>query len=241
MKTISSIKDPIFTHCQKARKKKGNLFLVEDFLIPKASNATFCTVHAILTRKHSFSLATHHISEGMMRRLYPTGKLPEAIALVEAKKAVWSDLSPCQTIVVLEQVLDAGNIGSIIRTSAALGATGVVILSSDPHQLYTRNCIRASMGTLFTHPVIIATKKEFFSFAKEKNLFLLATSPKGEKDLTTYTPPQNQPLALFIGNETNGLEEETIQACNCSAHLLMHNTESLNVAVFTGIALHCLL
>ena len=85
-----------------------------------------------------------------------------------------------QDIVVLADVSISGNIGAIIRTSLALGVGGIVLLNTDPVDVYDRRLIRASRGYVFALPVVTATTEELLHFCKQRDRPLLVTTPHAD-------------------------------------------------------------
>ena len=134
--------------------------------------------------------------------------------------------------VVLENTQDPGNLGTIIRTADAFGLTAVIVspTTCDP---YNDKVIRATMGSIWHIPVIRKTMDECFSFFGSMKIDTLAThlngSEPGAGDLKL-------PCAYFIGNEGDGLTDETASRCSKLIKIPMRGkAESLNAAVAASI------
>lgn len=132
---------------------------------------------------------------------------------------------------------DPGNLGSILRTVDAVGASGVLLLDSslDPYQ---PNAVRASMGALFWYPPASATFAEFAAWASQHLYTVYGTSASGSVDyreVEQYT----RPAILVMGSEREGLSEEQRLACDQLIRLpMLGRASSLNLAVATGVLLY---
>ena len=135
---------------------------------------------------------------------------------------------------------DPGNIGAILRTIDAVGASGLLLLDSsvDP---YHPGAVRASMGALFWYPVIPATFEEFVQWAKPNGYHLYGTSARGTLE-ANQMPSYARPAILLMGSEREGLTEEQRTACETLIRLPMKGrVTSLNLAVATGVMLYAML
>jgi len=134
---------------------------------------------------------------------------------------------------------DPGNIGTILRTIDAVGASGLLLLenSADP---YHPSAVRASMGALFWFPVVQASFVEFLQWSKKHAYTLYGTSAHESLDYRQqelYPPP----LILLLGSEREGLSAEQRQACDRLLRLPMHGRgTSLNLAVAAGVILYAI-
>ena len=132
---------------------------------------------------------------------------------------------------------DPGNIGAILRTIDAVGASGLLLLdnSADP---YHPSAVRASMGTIFWYPVVTATFDEFVQWASGHGYHIYGTSARGSQD---YHSVDNYsfPLVLLMGSEREGLSIDQVQRCHRLISLPMEGrATSLNLAVATGVLLY---
>ena len=138
-------------------------------------------------------------------------------------------------ILVLDAVQDPGNVGTIIRSAAALGAIATVSLPGTV-DLWNAKVVRSGMGAHFSHPAFSTTWTELDSFRSASGTKLLAADASGSDPakLDRYDR-----MALVVGNEGAGLSEEARARADHTIGLkLSSSVESLNVAVATGILLH---
>jgi TrmH family RNA methyltransferase len=132
---------------------------------------------------------------------------------------------------------DPGNVGTILRTVDAVGASGLILLenSVDP---YHATAVRASMGALFWHPVVTASFVEFGAWARENRYHVYGTSAHADRDYREVEVYQ-RPLILLMGSEREGLSDEQAAICEQLVRLPMKGkVTSLNLAVATGVVLY---
>ena len=154
----------------------------------------------------------------------------------ERSLADYSGVSPL-TLLVLDAVQDPGNVGTIVRTAAALGATATVALPGTV-DLWNAKVVRSGMGTHFFHPAFHATAEALASFLDASGAELWGADAKGE---LVGARPRPARLALAVGNEGSGLTGATRDRADALVALrIAPDVESLNVAVAAGILLHAL-
>lgn len=145
-------------------------------------------------------------------------------------------LAKGQTFVALDRVRDPGNLGTIIRTADAAGASGVILVGdcTDPFSLET---VRATMGSVFAMPVYRASAEEFLGWSRRSGGQIVATHLAGAVDYRTidYT---RKPTILLMGNEQSGLPEQLASAADRLARIPQAGrADSLNLAVATAVML----
>ncbi|MBP1851284.1 TrmH family RNA methyltransferase [Rhizobium halophytocola] len=154
------------------------------------------------------------------------------------------ELGRNDTWIALDRVRDPGNLGTIIRTADAAGASGVILVGdcTDPFSLET---VRATMGSVFALPIARAGVSEFLDWSRKSGARLVATHLAGAVDYRTIDY-KSRPVVLLMGNEQSGLPEELAGAADALARIPQAGrADSLNLAVATGVMLfearrHCL-
>jgi TrmH family RNA methyltransferase len=145
--------------------------------------------------------------------------------------------SPTTPIVVLDGVQDPGNVGTILRTAAALGACATIALPGTV-DLWNPKVVRAAMGAHFTHAAFDTTWAALSAFLTSHKVELWAAAAGGTSIRDIQAPSR---VAIALGNEGAGVSETVAAA---SARLIgipiSANTESLNVAIAAGIFLFAL-
>ena len=138
-------------------------------------------------------------------------------------------------LVVLDAVQDPGNVGTILRTAAALGATAVIAMPGTV-DLWNAKVVRSAMGALFHSPAIISTWSELDTFRAAHTLTVWGADAGGTPLEQLDAPAR---IALLVGNEGAGLSADGRTRVEQSVSLPISSAvESLNVAVATGIFLY---
>ena len=135
---------------------------------------------------------------------------------------------------------DPGNVGTILRTIDAVGASGLILLEGgvDP---YHPTAVRASMGAIFRHPVVRNSFEEFKQWVEEHNYQVYGTSAHGT---VNYLEVERyvHPAILLLGDERQGLTPVQGEICKEILRLPMHgHVSSLNLAVTAGVMLYAML
>ena len=164
------------------------------------------------------------------------------LAIAEVPHHTLSDLQGQQNtrLVVLDAVQDPGNVGTILRTAAALGASAIVSLPGTV-DLWNAKVVRSSMGAHFHYPAPSCTWEELASFLSRTETVLWGSDAEGEPVSIQARDRERLParLALAVGNEGSGLSAQTrAAATKLIAVEIEPGVESLNVAVATGIMLY---
>ena len=163
----------------------------------------------------------------------PQGVL--AIAEIPARSLDTLDVGPVCRLLLLDGVQDPGNVGTILRTAAALGATATITFPGTV-DLWNAKVIRSSMGAQFAHPAFHAELDETLSFLEKKKIELWATDAVGVALSRGDDSPR---LAIAVGNEGSGLSSKIRERAQKTIALpLSSGVESLNVAVAAGIILY---
>jgi TrmH family RNA methyltransferase len=135
--------------------------------------------------------------------------------------------------IVAQSLRDPGNLGTILRTSDAVGAGGVILVDDcvDP---FSTEAVRATMGALFTQRIAAAPWDEFLPWLRGGESQLIGTSLKAELD---YQEPRYQaPAFVLVGNEAQGLPEDFEAACDLLVKMpMLGKADSLNAAVATAV------
>ncbi len=138
--------------------------------------------------------------------------------------------------VALSRIRSLGNLGSLMRTSAAVGGAGFIFIGDgiDP---YDPNVVRATMGAIFNQRIVRTNAKQFRHWIKSHNLQVVGASPDGQLnyDQVCYA----RPTILLLGNERTGLTEGERLICSDLVRIPMkEGVDSLNVAVAGSLLLY---
>ena len=153
---------------------------------------------------------------------------------IQKLEEIQPDQSSCWT--VLSDVRSLGNFGTLLRTSAAIGATGFILLGQqiDPYEPVV---VRATMGALFKQTLVRTNVERFRRWIQTHQLAVIGASPDGvvEYDRVRYT----RPTVLLLGNERSGLTEEQRSLCQEIVRIpMVGGADSLNLAVAGSLVLY---
>lgn len=141
-------------------------------------------------------------------------------------------------VVLCPEIRDPANLGTILRTAAAFGATGAIVgrAGTDP---YSRRVLRTSMGTVLFLPIVQTDDWEGALAALERARFETIAAVLDSNAGGLADAPRPHRVALLLGNEDAGLPETVVRRCHRRVTMPMADSvDSLNVAVAAGILLH---
>ena len=140
--------------------------------------------------------------------------------------------------VVLDDLNDFGNIGTIVRTCHAFGIDSIISTTKDI-DLFQRKTVDASRGKVFDSSFRgFDSPETTWEFLRANNYQVITTSPYGES-IQSLAELTDQPVALIVGNETHGVSEVFMRNADIVVQIPMHGAvESLNVGVATGISIY---
>ena len=196
--------------------------------------------YSIINHQSSIYSVSQHVYERIAYR----GSTEGIIAIVRAQEHSLEDLLPALTgegagegplFVILESVEKPGNLGAVLRSADAAGATAVIVC--DPlTDLYNPNLIRASIGACFTVPTVACTSEECIRFLKDHGVQIL-TAQLQDSELY-YDTDMTGPTAIVMGTESTGLTDLWRQAADAHIRIpMLGRLDSLNVSVSAAILL----
>ena len=260
IESITSLQNPLVKRVvnlkQKKYRDKENLFiaegmrLVEDILRSKAEIKYVFFVKSSLENQRMAKIVDslcicngkiklYEVSLAVYEKMAETNEPQGIMAVVQQKSYVLNEfiLPDNPFLIVLDNVQDPGNIGTIIRTAEAAGCHGV-IMTKGCADIYSGKTVRATMGAMFRLPIISnVLYDEIFSFLKAKSIELFTTEITNGVEY--YKENYVLPLALVFGNEGNGISTEMLSKSNKKIYIPMSGLgESLNVGVAAGIIMY---
>lgn len=235
--TNEAVKQVVRLH-EAAERKEKKLFIVEGMRAVSTVlqgglklHTLYCTstmseqAQALVAGKKIVVVSTAAMKK-MSAATTPSGIL----ALFSIPKSLPSDaLTPG---LVLAQISDPGNMGTLIRTAAACGVRSVVVIEgADP---WSPKVVQASAGTIALVNIFQFDWEELIEARKSYKLYALVVS--GGKPLSSADPKK---ALIIVGNEARGLPTEWLKECDEHLTLPMPGkTESLNAAIAGSIALY---
>lgn len=174
----------------------------------------------------------NYVTKEIMKKLSNLDSIPSLIGVVKMhdEKNVLGD-----RVLLLDDIQDPGNLGTIIRSALAFNITDIV-LGLNTVDLYNDKVIRSTQGMIYSINII---RKDLFQVIKElksNNYIILGTNVKDGVDVSLV---KENKYALIVGNEGNGVKSELQDLCDMNLYIKMNSQcESLNVSVATSILLY---
>lgn len=197
---------------------------------------SFAKENADILAGHSFEMVSEQVMKHMADTKTPQGilcvmkmpdyQLPDIIG--DTKNTM---------LLVLEGIQDPGNLGTMFRTAEGAGATGI-LMDNNTVDIFNPKTIRSTMGSVYRMPFLYTdTLKETLLQLQKQGVHFYAAHLKGKKhyDEADYC----QPTGFLIGNEGNGLSDETAELADTYIRIPMEGKlESLNAAMAAGILMY---
>lgn len=172
------------------------------------------------------------VSKGELRKISQHENPNGAIAVAEMVSLQLPDVLNKGLFLVLDNISDPGNMGTIIRTADWFGVQGV-ILSETCVEIYNPKVVSAAKGSLFRMPCYITSLHSFFVTNPNLNSYGAVLSGKN-----LYTTAIPKDAVIVIGNEANGISDTLLPYLKCLITIPSYGpAESLNAGVATAVIL----
>jgi len=191
----------------------------------------------LLAKAQSLSIELYHCSREVFKELVDTNNDQGVLAVVKQPEPVqqWNTYPNLNTILIIDRVQDPGNLGTILRTALAAGINGVWLIEGTV-DLFNPKVVRASMGAILSLPFSFVSREQALGLCSTNNLKLFITHVAG--GVYYYQANYQQPLALVIGNEANGVDPFFTKHADQKVYIPLRNqVESLNVSIATAVLL----
>lgn len=219
---------------QKKYRDKENLFLIEgEHLVLEAYKKGYLET-LILKTDTTFPLPvdTMYVTKEILSSLSQL-ETPYSVMGV-CKKLKAQDIG--NRVLILDGIQDPGNLGTIIRSAVAFHID-TILLSTDTVDLYNTKVVRSTQGLLFHINLLRKEMGEILPFLKKEGYHIYGTKVTYGNQLRNLE--KKNKFAIIVGNEGNGLKEETQNFCDEFLYIQMSDVcESLNVGVATSIILY---
>ena len=238
---------------KRSERDRTQTFFAEGLRFVGQAVAQDAQIEAVLvvpkTLEHPFGL---RLRRQLERRRVPIWEVtPELfLRLSRAEEAQWIgavvrqrwDTPACVAAstglcwVALDEVHSPGNLGTILRTGDAVGASGLILIG-DAVDPFDPACVRATMGAIFAQRLVRVSPQEFSAWKREAGFHLVGTSLHAALDYQAAAYPAQ--TVLLMGGERKGLSEERQRLCDVLVRLpMVGQSDSLNLAVATGVLLY---
>ncbi len=241
------IKHIKFLHQKNNRDKYGEFF-IEGYRFVNDAFQNGTTFKYILvsetaddnvkTLSNNISVPLYIIKESLFKQISDTQNPQGIMAVLEKPKYESVDiLKPNEKfIVILDNIQDPGNMGTIIRTAESSGADRIVI-SKGCVDIYNPKTLRSTMGSIFHRPIItVDNLSDCITILKQNRYKIFAGHLKGETEY--FSVDMSDKTAIVIGNEANGISDEVAKMCKLIKIPMYGRAESLNASISAGILMY---
>lgn len=228
-------------------RKKEQVFLVEGTKMFEEADEEFVRevyVSESYIEKNGISeklrrIGYEAVSDEVFKKISDT-KAPQGILCVMNQyKYTLEDLLKKENpvLVLLEDIQDPGNLGTILRTGEGAGIDGV-IMTKDTVDIYNPKTIRATMGSVYRMPFLyVDSLQEVIKVLQKKGIVVYAAHLDGQEYYDSFDFTKGS--AFLIGNEGNGLKKETADLADAYLKIPMEGrVESLNAAIATSLLMY---
>lgn len=241
MNVITSLDNDKVKLCRKLQKKKYRddykLFIVEGLhLALEAFRAG--VLEELILEEHEeipFPSPYSYVSKEVMSKISTMDTPSTVIGLC---RKLDSDEVLGERVLVLDNVQDPGNLGTIIRSALAFNVS-TIILSENTVDLYNPKVLRATQGMIFHINVISRNVVNWLSTIAHLGIPIYGTKVDAGEDVRKLTDDEKKRFVLIVGNEGNGVSHSVLELCSKNLYIPTNDkVESLNVAVATSILLY---
>lgn len=217
-------------------RKKERLFLVEGMHMCYEAFKNNLLIDLIVLENTDISFNYEreitYVTENIMKRL---SNLSTPNNIIGVCKMIDNNEIIGNHILILDEIQDPGNIGTIIRSSKAFNVD-TIILSTNSVDIYNDKVLRSTQGMVFNMNIIYADLLEVIPKLQENGYVILGTDVNDGVDVRGVNPNK---YALVMGNEGRGVREKIKNICDKNLYIKMNSEcESLNVGVATSILLY---
>lgn len=233
------IKDVVKLAQKKFRSQSGD-FLLEGHKPIYEANEAGVDIKAVYTLEKNlpkFDFVKDKliiVNETVLEKISTTDSVPEAVAVARQKAFTLSQVKKLKRLALLENIKDAGNLGTIIRSAAAFGIDAI-ILAGDSIDLYNPKVVRSAVGALFKIPVVKINSLKELALEFDGHNFIATVL--NHKDIVSPDSINFQaPFVIMLGSEADGLSEEAIRLASIKTTIpISGKTESLNLSVAASV------
>lgn len=198
--------------------------------------------NALIDKIRKTGTDVFHCDDKVFKKLSYRDRPDGLVAIARQMQKSLSDLSAKVKakknpfFLIAESIEKPGNLGTILRSCDAVGVDGVIVCDRCT-DIYNPNVVRASVGTLFTVPVIEASSEETLIWLKQHGVQILSSTPSTNLEYTEAD--LSGPIAIVVGTEQLGLSDTWLDAADLKVRIpMMGVADSLNVATATTLLLY---
>jgi len=220
----------------KRERDKEKLFIVEGIhLVEEAIKAN--VVEEIIISDNKYDYVGHdvryYVTDEIMNKICNTVTPQGIIALCKQQDNL--SFNSYNRLLLLDNIQDPGNLGTIIRSCDAFNFDGI-IMNQHTVDVYNPKVVRATQGAIFRVPLMKKDFDSYIPYLKEMHIIIYGTALEGE-NLAEIRSSQN--MAFIMGNEGNGISESFLKMTHKNIYIEMNGkSESLNVAIAASIIMY---
>ena len=229
----AKVKDVVKLQSKKYRDLTNTFVVETEHLVEEAEKCGIVKELFLVEEEFVDSDGINYVTPEVMKKMSSMESPSNVLAVCEKinSKEIVGD-----KLLLLDNIQDPGNLGTIIRSSVAFGVT-TIILSPDTVDLYNPKVIRASEGMFCHINIITMDLEDAINFIKEKGIKVYGTNVNNGVDVKSITDKSS--YALIMGNEGNGVKSNIQKLCDENLYIPMQEAcESLNVGVACSILLY---
>ena len=241
MERITSISNPLIKDIYQLKQKKyrnqtrqfmiEGLHLIEEAYKNKVLKIVLSNDELLLNK--FTDVRTILVNNQIIEKLSNTTTPQNVLGVVDI---IENKFELVDKYLILDGVNDPGNLGTIIRTSLALGVNHL-ILSNNTVDIYNDKVIRATQGAIFKANIFYSDLEDIYIKLKQNNIKIITTSLEANKTLNDLE--RIDKFAIVVGNEANGISNVSKEYADELIIIPMkNNIESLNVGIASGIILY---
>ena len=237
---ITSLDNEKVKYYYKLQKKKyrdiNNEFVVEGEHLVLEAFKTGVLKEVLLEEGEVLPIDVEQIevTKEVLKKISTLSSPPKMIGLCEKK----IETTIGKKILVVDEIQDPGNLGTIIRSAVAFNIDTIVI-GDNTVDVYSPKVIRSTQGMLFHVPIVFYSIDKLIPILKKLKIPVLATNVKYGEEVKNLTRDEKQAFALIVGNEGNGVNPKYLELSDKFIYIPMNDVvESLNVAIATSIILY---
>ncbi len=231
--------DKVKYYCKLQKKKYrdiNNEFIVEGEHLVLEAFKTGVLKEVLLEEGEVLPIDVEQIevTKEILKKISTLTSPPKMIGLCE--KRIETTIG--KRILVIDEIQDPGNLGTIIRSAVAFNIDTIVI-GDNTVDVYSPKVVRATQGMLFHVPIVFYSIDKLIPILKKLKIPVLATNVKYGEEVKNLTRDEKQTFALIVGNEGNGVNPKYLELSDKFIYIPMNDVvESLNVAIATSIILY---
>ena len=234
---ITSVNNDKIKHIKSLKQNKNiekeGKFIVETKNLVEEAMKSGILLETISLNEEDYGVTNTVVSDNVMKSISNLSSIPDVIGICKIDN---EEKEFGNKIIILDDLQDPGNLGTIIRSSCAFNFDSI-ILSLNSVNKYNDKVIRSSEGMIFKKNVVKKDLIEFIPYLKSLGYKVYATDVVN--GINVKDVDKDDKLAIIIGNEGNGISEEIKALADKNIYINMNsNCESLNAAVAASILMY---